>query len=148
MTWWDFDEVRDVDAIMGAFMLVRREAMAQVGMMDDSYFMYSEEIDWCYRFRQHGWRVLYNPDVVAVHLWGGSSKRVRQEMLIQLYRSKVEFFRKHYGALSATLLKGIIGFAAFLRVGPGALVYLTSGDSHKRDKHRAFVALLQATPTF
>ena len=148
MTWWDFNDVREVDAIMGAFMLVRREAVAQVGMMDTGYFMYSEEIDWCYRFRQQGWRILYNPDVVAVHLWGGSSQRVRQEMLIQLYRSKVRFFRKHYGPLSATLLKGIIGFGALLRVGPGALVYLTSGDIHKRDKHRAFVALLHATPTF
>src|SRR5690606_16732942 len=105
MTWWDFNDVREVDVVMGAFMLVRREAVQQVGMMDESYFMYSEEVDWCYRFRQAGWKVIYNPAVQTVHLWGGSSKQVKTEMFLQMHRSKIEYFRKHYGWLSAFLLK-------------------------------------------
>ena len=148
MTFWDFDDVRAVDAVMGAFMLVRREAVAQAGMMDDSYFMYSEEVDWCYRFKKAGWRILYNPAVQAVHLWGGSSKQVRVEMFLQLHRSKIEFFRKNYGGLSALLLKGIMGFGALLRVGPGAVYYLTSSDPAKRQKHEAFRRLLTALPAF
>lgn len=144
MTWWDFNDVRDVDTVMGAFMLVRREVVEQVGMMDESYFMYSEESDWCYRIKKQGWKILYNPEVQAVHLWGGSSQRVRTEMFLQLYRSKVTFFRKHYGALAAALLKLIIGFGCLLRIGPGVLYYRNG----QRDKHQAFQKLLQAIPTF
>lgn len=148
MTWWDFDEVREVDTVMGAFMLVRREVVDQVGVMDTSYFMYSEEFDWCYRIKQQGWKILYNPAVQTVHLWGGSSQRVRVEMFLQLYRSKVTFFRKHYGAVSANLLKLILGIGCLLRIGPGMIYYRRSSDPNKREKHRAFQQLLQALPAF
>jgi GT2 family glycosyltransferase len=148
MTYWDFDAVRSVDAVMGAFMLVRREVVDQVGMMDDSYFMYSEEFDWCYRIRQHGWDILYNPAVQTVHLWGGSSQQVRIEMFLQLYRSKVRFFRKNYGARSARLLKLVIGFGCLLRIGPGAVYYLRAASPEKREKHRAFQQLLRTLPAF
>ncbi len=148
MTFWDFNDVRDVEVVMGAFMLVRREAVAQVGMMDDSYFMYSEEVDWCYRFKKAGWKILYNPAVQTVHLWGGSSQQVRVEMFLQMHRSKIEFFRKNYGGLSSLLLKCIMGFGALLRVGPGAAYYLTSSNPAKRQKHEAFRRLLTSLPTF
>ncbi len=148
MTYWDFNDVREVDAIMGAFMLVRKTAIAQVGMMDDSFFMYSEEMDWCFRFKKNGWKTLYNPNVQAVHLWGGSSKRMKVEMFLQLYRSKVKFFRKNYGALWAFLLKLILVFGCLLRIGPGLIYYRRSSDPNKRDKHQAFQKLLQALPAF
>ncbi len=148
MTWWDFNDVREVDVVMGAFMLVRREAVQQVGMMDASYFMYSEEVDWCYRFMQAGWKIIYNPTVQTVHLWGGSSKQVKTEMFLQMHRSKIEYFRKNYGRLSAFLLKWIMGFGAVLRVVPGSIVYVTSADPAKRQKHQAFRRLLQALPAF
>jgi GT2 family glycosyltransferase len=144
MTWWDFNEVRDVDTVMGAFMLVRRDVIEQVGLMDEGYFMYSEEFDWCYRIKKQGWKILYNPAVQTIHLWGGSSQQVRVEMFLQLYRSKVTFFRKHYGALPALLLKLILGFGCLLRVGPGALYYRRK----QPDKHQAFQKLLQALPAF
>lgn len=144
MTWWDFNDVRAVDTVMGAFMLVRREVVERVGSMDESYFMYSEEFDWCYRIKKQGWQILYNPAVQTVHLWGGSSQQVKVEMFLQLYRSKVTFFRKHYGAFSATLLKLILGFGCLLRIGPGALYY----RNRQPDKHLAFQKLLQALPAF
>jgi hypothetical protein len=148
MTWWDFGDMRDVDTVMGAFMLVRRAVIEQVGAMDESYFMYSEEFDWCYRIKKQGWKILYNPAVQTIHLWGGSSQRVRVEMFLQLYRSKVAFFRKHYGALSARLLKLILGFGCLLRVGPGMLYYRRSADPNQREKHAAFQKLLQVLPAF
>jgi GT2 family glycosyltransferase len=148
MTYWDFNDVREVDAIMGAFMLVRKTAVDQVGVMDENFFMYSEETDWCYRFNRQGWETLYNPHVQAIHLWGGSSKRMKDEMFLQLYRSKVQFFRKHYGTLSAFALKLILGFGCLLRIGPGLLYYRRSSDPNKRDKHQAFQKLLQALPAF
>lgn len=147
MTHWDFDDVREVDAIMGAFMFVRAAAIEKVGLMDERYFMYSEEVDWCYRFKEKGWKLYFYPDAEAVHLWGGSAGQVRVEMLVQMYRSRVEFFRQHYGERSAALLKLLIGFSCLLRIGPGAWYYLRADNPQTRQKHQAFWQLLQALPT-
>jgi GT2 family glycosyltransferase len=147
MTYWDFDDIREVDVILGAFMMVRATAIDEVGLMDERYFMYSEEVDWCYRFRDKGWRIYFYPHVEAIHVGGGSTRRVRAEMLVRLYGSRIEFFRKHHGRLSARLLKLVIGFNCLLRIGPGAWYYLCSGDPRIRRKHRAFLRLLRVLPT-
>jgi GT2 family glycosyltransferase len=81
-------------------MLVRREAIDQVGVMDDGFFMYGEETDWCWRFRKAGWRVLFAPVGQIIHLGGQSSKRVRSEMIIALRMSILRFIRKHQGRLA------------------------------------------------
>jgi GT2 family glycosyltransferase len=148
MTYWNFDDVREVDVIMGAFMLVRVLAIDDVGLMDESYFMYSEEVDWCYRFKENGWKIYFYPHVEAVHLWGGSIGQVRIEMFIQMYRSRVHFFRKHYGGGAAKLLKLIVGFGCLLRIGPGLCYYLLVSNPQTRRKHRAFWHLLRALPAF
>ena len=147
MTYWDFDDVRQVDVILGAFMLVRATAIDEVGLMDKSYFMYSEEVDWCYRFKEKGWKIFFCPHVEAVHLWGGSSKRVQVEMLVQMYRSRIDFFRRYYGKRSATLLKVFVGLNCLLRIGPGAWFYFLTDNPYTRQKHRAFWQLLRALPT-
>ncbi|MBI5666461.1 MAG: glycosyltransferase family 2 protein [Chloroflexi bacterium] len=146
MTDWDYSDTRAVDVIMGAFMLVRAEAIQQVGLLDEGFFMYSEEVDWCYRFKQAGWEILFTPDVETVHLWGGSSKAVKVETLIRLYRSRVQFFRKNYGSVTAALYKGILAFNCLVRIGPGAAYYLLRPAS--RQKHYAFRQLLRALPGF
>jgi GT2 family glycosyltransferase len=146
MTNWDYSDTRPVDVIMGAFMLVRREAVEQVGLMDEGFFMYSEEVDWCYRFKQAGWKIYFTPEVEAVHLWGGSSNQVKVETLIRLYRSRVRFFRKHYGAVTAGVYKLVLYLNALLRVGPGAVYYYRRPQT--REKHYAFRQLLRALPGF
>ncbi len=95
MTWWDRSDVRDVDVVTGCYMLVRREAIDKVGVMDDHYFVYGEETDWCYRFKAAGWRVLFTPEAQIVHFGGGSSRRVAYQMKLQLYGSILRFMRKH-----------------------------------------------------
>lgn len=145
MTYWDFSELREVDAIMGAFMLVRNTAVEKVGLLDESYFMYSEEVDWCYRFKEAGWKIYFNPAVEATHLWWGSAKKMRVEMHIQMYRSKVLFFRKRYGQLSASLLKIMLGFNCLLRLGPGLVYYAKKSDN---EKYQAVWKLFQALPSF
>lgn len=116
MTYWDFDDVRPVDVIQGAFMLVRREAMEEVGLLDEGFFMYSEEMDWCYRFKQRGWPVYYVPYARAVHVGGQSTQQVRADMILELYRSRVIFFRKHYGRVRTSLLKLLLAAASAGRV--------------------------------
>ncbi len=61
MTWWDRNDAREVDVVTGCFMLVRREAIEQIGLLDEYFFMYGEETDWCYRFKQAGWKVIFTP---------------------------------------------------------------------------------------
>jgi N-acetylglucosaminyl-diphospho-decaprenol L-rhamnosyltransferase len=101
------------DYVGGACMLGRREAIAQVGGLDEGYFMYSEEPDWCWRMRQHGWEVWYTPDSSVVHFGGQSTRQVREAMLVALYRSKVRFLRLHKGRRHGIVLAG--GLAAISR---------------------------------
>lgn len=95
MTWWERDDVREVDVVTGCFMLVRREAIDQVGGMDEDYFMFGEETDWCWRFRRAGWRLLFTPAGQIIHLGGQSTAKVRPQMTLQLRSGILLFFRKH-----------------------------------------------------
>ncbi len=114
MTWWDRDDERDVEVVTGCMMLVRRSAIEEVGVMDERYFMYCEETDWCYRFRRAGWCVIFTPSAEIIHLGGQSSRKVRKEMLIQLKLSVLKFMKKHHGwaAHKAACLLTVAFFAA------------------------------------
>jgi len=93
----DPDETAFVDAVNGAFMLVRREALDAVGPLDESYWLYMEDLDWCYRFWQQGWPVLYWPGVHVVHVKGGSSAGHRSWRADHAFhRGMWLFYRKHY----------------------------------------------------
>jgi hypothetical protein len=102
---------RRVDYIQGACMLARRAAIEQAGLLDEHYFMYSEETDWCLNMRRAGWETWYTPDAQIVHYGSQSTRQVRHAMIQALYRSKVRFFRKHHGPLAAAILR-----AAFVSV--------------------------------
>jgi GT2 family glycosyltransferase len=85
-----------VDAVNGAFMLVRRDAMDEVGLLDEDFWMYGEDLDWCRRFAECGWVVEYDGTVTAVHLKGASSGRRRGPRLNwHFHRSMAVFYRKH-----------------------------------------------------
>jgi len=148
MTYWGHNDVREVDAVLGACMLVRRRAIDQVGLMDEKFFMYSEEVDWCYRFKKAGWKVYYVPHAQAIHIWGGSSKQVEVGMFVQMYRSRVAFFQKHYGRLSALLMKSLLALACVIRLAVGPMTYLAAGSTRERikQKHRCYWSLFKALP--
>jgi GT2 family glycosyltransferase len=97
MTWWDRNDMREVDVVTGCFMLVRREAIDQVGAMDERFFMYAEETDWCYRIKKSGWRIMFTPAAAIVHLGGQSTAKRPVAMIIQLRLSILKFVRKHSG---------------------------------------------------
>ena len=89
------DAVGDVDAVNGAFMLVRREALEQVGLLDEGYWLYMEDLDWCARFHRLGWRVLYDGRVTVLHVKGGTAgqhRAVRQN--VAFHRGMGRFYRK------------------------------------------------------
>jgi hypothetical protein len=99
------DIVQQVDWITGAAMLARRTAVDQVGPMDEDFFMYSEELDWCRRFAQSGWRVVYLPTAQIIHRVGKSSEQAVGARHIHFQTSKVRYFRKYHGALAAKALR-------------------------------------------
>jgi hypothetical protein len=95
---FDHGSVREADWLYGACLFVRRDAVDQVGLFDESFFMFSEEVDWCYRFRTAGWKVLFDPGAEVVHVGGGShGGRMYRENL----RGHLRFFAKHYGPAQA-----------------------------------------------
>jgi GT2 family glycosyltransferase len=96
MTDWDHHAVREVDWLSGAALCIRRLAWEQVGGFDDGFFMYAEDIDWCLRAHQAGWRVCYVPQAVVMHRIGRSSDQRPLAMVIQFHRSMIRFYRKHY----------------------------------------------------
>lgn len=99
------DEVQEVDWVVGACLLARRQAIEQVGLLDEEFFMYSEEMDWCRRFKERGWRVVYLPTAQVIHHEARSSEQVKPLQHIQFQRSKVLYFRKHHGRWQAEALR-------------------------------------------
>jgi N-acetylglucosaminyl-diphospho-decaprenol L-rhamnosyltransferase len=89
------DEAGEVDAINGAFMLCRAAAVAEVGLLDEGYWLYMEDLDWCHRFWDAGWKVFYDPGAVALHVKGASSggrRRPKQE--VAFHRGMGRFYRR------------------------------------------------------
>ncbi len=94
-THLDDDEAGEVDAVNGAFMLCRAEAVREVGLLDEGYWLYMEDLDWCRRFWQAGWKVFYEPAGVALHVKGGSSgKRRAPKQEIAFHRGMGRFYRR------------------------------------------------------
>lgn len=85
-----------VDCLVGAFMLVRRETIEQVGGLDETFFMYGEDIDWCYRIKQAGWGIHYYPRTTIIHYKGGSARRRPFKIIYEFHRAMILFHRKHY----------------------------------------------------
>jgi GT2 family glycosyltransferase len=113
---------RRVEVIAGACFLLRQEAVATTGLFDEEYFIYSEEIDLCDRLQERGWELHWVPEAVVSHLGGQSTRQVADRMFVELYRSKVKFFRKRRGRLSAWLYKVVLLQAGLVRYGLGKLM--------------------------
>ena len=116
MSYWDFDETREVDFAGGSCLMVRREAIEEVGPLDEGYFMYTEEADWCYRLWQSGWKVYYYPGAQVIHLGGQSANRYGSDIHLHLYTSRNRFIYKHYGKAQAVAHRLIIALGAACRI--------------------------------
>jgi hypothetical protein len=77
-------------------MMVRREVIEQVGLLDEKYFMYGEDIDWCYRIKNAGWKIVYYPRAQIIHYKGASSKKKKWETIYEFHRAMFLFFNDHY----------------------------------------------------
>lgn len=104
----DPNEAYPVDCLMGAFMLVRREVIRQIGGLDETFFMYGEDVDWCYRIKEAGWGIHYEPATYIVHYKGASSRRKPFKIIYEFHRAMWVFHRKHYKHRYSWLTNGAI----------------------------------------
>lgn len=102
---------RDVDWICGSFWLMRRDAIESVGLIDEQFFAYDEDIDWCRRARANGWRIRFLPSAAIVHRGGGAQPFMRDKTFVH-FRSRLSYLRKHHGIVLAALYYG--GITALL----------------------------------
>lgn len=96
LTFLAENDISEVDAVNGAFMMVKRAAMAETGLLDEDYFMYMEDLDWCFQFRKHGWKIFYVPTSRVIHLKGQSGKQSSGKMIREFFKSMEIFCRKNY----------------------------------------------------
>jgi N-acetylglucosaminyl-diphospho-decaprenol L-rhamnosyltransferase len=99
------DAIQPVDWVVGACLLVRRKAYEQAGALDEGFFMYSEEMDWCRRIKDAGWEIVYLPTATVIHHEGKSSEQVVAERHIRFQSSKVRYFRKHHGPVQGEVVR-------------------------------------------
>lgn len=100
MTDFRFNTVRDVDVLNGWFWMARQEAVDEVGFLDERFFMYGEDIDWCKRFHSTKWRVVFYPDAEAIHYGGGSSSNAPVRFYVEMQRANLQYWKKHHGHIS------------------------------------------------
>jgi N-acetylglucosaminyl-diphospho-decaprenol L-rhamnosyltransferase len=111
LDYWPHTFAHDVDWVTGAAMLARRSALEQIrqpeyqGPFDESFFMYSEEIDLCRRLKLQGWRISFVPQAVVIHHYGKSSEQMVLARTLRYHRSRIRYFRKYFGPAWAELLR-------------------------------------------
>jgi GT2 family glycosyltransferase len=143
MNWWARDSMREVDVVSGMFMLVRSSAIRQVGPMDEDYFVYGEEADWCYRFRRAGWRCCFAPVAQIMHVDGGNKSTDQRSlaMYVQNQKSVLLFNRKHYGRAAYYAARGIYLLAMLVRAGAWGLRALRGRPGARHQTRQALAAL-------
>jgi GT2 family glycosyltransferase len=134
MERWDWSAPRQVDTVPGTCFLVRRNALAQVGLLDEDYFIYSEEVDLCQRLRRGGWSIYWDPRAVVLHHGGESTRQVARAMFVRLYQGKILYFRKHHGPMAAATYKLILGAAAAARLLATPAIWLEPPVARSRHK--------------
>jgi len=102
---WDYNDIREVDQPMGSALMVRRETITQVGLMDEQFYIYYEDVDWCFRIKKRGWKIYFIPEAEIIHYGGQSAWPNMSKMRIEGYKSRHKFFKKHYGILSEWIVK-------------------------------------------
>jgi len=117
LTYLDPDQPADVDAVVGACMLVRGAAMANAGLLDERFWMYGEDLDWALRLHQAGWRVVYRPQVVVRHVKRAASRQSRRARY-EFQRSMWLFYDKHYAATTPRAVDCLVKLGLAARGGP------------------------------
>jgi GT2 family glycosyltransferase len=108
LTYLDPDDPHEIDAVSGAFLMIRREVIDSIGLLDERFFMYGEELDWCLRTKKAGWPVMYYPNAEIIHYKGECSKFNHRKAAFEFYRSMYLFHKKHFAGDCNPIINVII----------------------------------------
>jgi len=146
MTRWDRTDARQVDVVSGCYMLVRRTAMEQVGLLDEAFFFFGEETDWCRCFAEAGWALHFAPVGVITHYGGGSVRKLNHRRDVMLTEATIRLHRKHGGRVAAAACWALLmGFNASRAVFWSVASLFRNGRARERARH--FRGVVAATST-
>jgi GT2 family glycosyltransferase len=115
MTFRAENETHPVEAVSGSFLMIRRQAMERVGLMDEAFFMYGEDLDWCKRVAADGWGIMYVHDACVRHHLGQSSRKARRRTVRDLHRAGAIYYRKHLASGSPAAVNAVVLAGLWLR---------------------------------
>ncbi len=115
LTYLDAGQPHEVDAVSGAFLMIRNKVIDEIGNLDDNFFMYGEELDWCLRAKKAGWAVMYYPYAQIIHYKGECSKTNSRKASFEFYRSMYLFHKKHFADKYNPVINSIIYVGIFLK---------------------------------
>ncbi len=141
---WDRKSEREIDVVSGMFMLVPRAVYDKVGPLDDAFFIYAEEADWCRRIRKAGYSCVFSPVAQIVHLDGGSKStaQIKSKMFVQKQKSHIYYIRKHDGVFAAAVVSAMFVTSAALRFALFSVLRLVRGDEITKARLRLSKAAL------
>lgn len=102
------DEVYEIDCLTGAFMFIRKNVLDEVGFLDETFFMYGEDIDLCYRIKKAGWKIVYYGKSEITHLKGASSKKQKSKLIYEFYRAMYIYYKKHHAGESSFIVNIVV----------------------------------------
>lgn len=136
MREWPHDRDRDVEVLSGCFWIVRREALESVGLLDEDFFIYGEDLDWCRRFAAAGWRVRFTPVAEAIHYGGGSSANAPVRFFIEMQKANLHYWGKHYGRAGRMFFLVTLFFHQVLRLPVRAVQYAVLPGRREISRHK------------
>jgi GT2 family glycosyltransferase len=143
-TKFNYDRQSEVEQLSGAALMVNRSVMNEIGLMDENFFLYYEDVDLCLRIRKAGWKIIYSPDSVITHIGGRSSMQVSAKKRIMLYSSLFTYLRKHCGEFAtgmfSLVFKPAVIIKDILSVFSGLIVYVFSVLTFNRKRQAKSLA--------
>lgn len=144
MRYFTYDSIKTVDVLSGCFWMVRREALDQVGLLDEDFFIYGEDIDWCRRFHNVGWDVVFYPEAEAIHFGGASSLNSPIRFNLEMQKADLQYWRKHHGKSGELIYWMIIFMRQLVRMPVFAFTYVFCTKNRDRARFklkRAFACI-------
>jgi GT2 family glycosyltransferase len=135
MNDFQFDQLRDMDVLNGWFWMARREAVSHVGLLDVNFFMYGEDMDWCKRFHENGWRVVFYPEAEATHYGGGCSANDPLRFSVEQQRANLQYWKKYHGRISLLLYAVAVWLGHAVRLTGWSLIGLAKSSARTRARY-------------
>jgi len=144
MKYWALDVERKVDVLSGCFWMLRRAALDEVGLLDEDFFIYGEDIDWCKRFHQAGWDVMFYPGAEAIHFGWASSNNAPIRFYIEMQKADLQYWEKHHSKAAQMIYWMIILLRQLVRIPVYAVryvVYVKKRETIRFKLKRAFACI-------